>query len=191
MSGFLLDTCTISKWFDKKRVDVDARVSSLGESNQLYVSAVSIGEFLCGQASQANTDVAAQSRFNAWLRDRFLDRIVDVTSGAAGEYGPLRALLLERYAPGGAWKNVKKRPERCLDVKGADLGIDENDLWLVAQAEAHNLTLVTMDRMTRITEVFGANVPIIYWPDDGTKPAECSPAAIALHGPTHCGPIYQ
>ena len=46
------------------------------------------------------------------------------------------------------------RPEQLIDpITSRELGIQENDLWLCAQAVAHDMVLVTNDTMRRIREV--------------------------------------
>ena len=46
------------------------------------------------------------------------------------------------------------RPEQLLDpITAKELEIQENDLWIAAQAIAHEMVLVTNDRMTRIRDV--------------------------------------
>jgi predicted nucleic acid-binding protein len=65
-------------------------------------------------------------------------------------YGELRSSLFEKYIR----KGKNKRPEQLTDpVTATEIGIDENDLWIVAQAVTHNLTLVTNDKMRRIFSV--------------------------------------
>jgi predicted nucleic acid-binding protein len=181
VSGFLLDTCTAGRWFNKDASDVDGRLKKLGDP-EVYLSAISVGEFLCGHASPSNTDQAMQAKFRAWINQEFKDFMVEVDQSAAESYGPFRSQLLEKYAPKNGWGKGKKRVEKCMDVTGQMLGIDENDLWLVAQTDAHNLTLITMDKMTNIRNAFGSVVPIIYWPENPAEPAEYSQAALNLHG---------
>lgn len=47
---------------------------------------------------------------------------------------------------------------------GRKVNIDENDLWLVAQACERNLVFVTHDHMSRIAEIVGSDVTIELWP---------------------------
>ena len=77
-------------------------------------------------------------------------------------YGELRAKLFEKFAP----KNNKKglRPEQLVDpITSLVLGIQENDLWITAQAMARNLILVTNDKLSRIKEVTGSDLRIKNW----------------------------
>jgi len=181
VSGFLLDTCTAGRWFAKDASDVDGRLKKLGDS-ELYLSVISVGEFLCGHSSPSNTDRVTQAKFRAWINQEFSDFMVDVDQSTAESYGPFRSQLINNHPPRGGWGNGKIRVEKCMDITGQLLGIDENDLWLVSQTDAHKLTLITMDKMSRLREVFGPTVPIIYWPVDATKPSEYSQAALNLHG---------
>ena len=61
--------------------------------------------------------------------------------------------MFEKYAP-----NVKHRgglrPKQLVDpMTSRELGIQENDLWIAAQALEYNLVLVTNNKMDRIRDV--------------------------------------
>jgi predicted nucleic acid-binding protein len=45
----------------------------------------------------------------------------------------------------------------------SDLGVDVNDVWIVAVAWEHNLTLLTNDRMPVLREVVGNDVEFDSW----------------------------
>lgn len=176
MTDYLLDTCLIDRMYQKSRVDVRARVDKIPAPKRLWISVITIGEFLCGHASVSNTDVVGQQEFRRWLSGEFDGFVKDVDESVSGTYGQFRAELLEKFPPPGGWGKKKKTPELCANVKGAALGIGENDLWLVAQAATNNFVLVTADKMDRLRNMFGGQVPIIYFPDDPARPAECSSA---------------
>jgi tRNA(fMet)-specific endonuclease VapC len=65
----------------------------------------------------------------------------------------IRASLFEKYAP----REIRRRglrPEQLVDpVTSRELGIQENDIWLAAQALEFNLVFVTNDTMERIRDV--------------------------------------
>jgi tRNA(fMet)-specific endonuclease VapC len=69
-------------------------------------------------------------------------------------YGELRGALFRRFATRDAKGRLKqKQPEALLDPTTAkDLGVQENDIWILAVAIQYNLTFVTLDRMTRLVE---------------------------------------
>lgn len=70
-------------------------------------------------------------------------------------YSSLRAELFKRYSPRDKrGRLTKKWPEDLHDrTTSKTLGIQENDIWLAAQAIERNLVLVTNDSMRRIAEV--------------------------------------
>jgi predicted nucleic acid-binding protein len=85
---------------------------------------------------------------------------------AAEHYAKLRAKIFLRYAP----KDRKGRAttryiEEWLDpTTGKAMGINENDVWIVAVALTHNLKLVTNDKkMGRILAVAPAGFSILNW----------------------------
>ena len=79
--------------------------------------------------------------------------VLDVTKATRISYGALRASVFEAYAPN-ARRRRGLRPEQLIDpVTSQALGIQENDLWMAAQALEYNLVFVTNDKMARIREV--------------------------------------
>lgn len=51
-------------------------------------------------------------------------------------------------------KNKAKWPEGWVEPStGKELGIDENDLWIAAQAIERNLVLASQDSMARLLDV--------------------------------------
>jgi len=80
----------------------------------------------------------------------------------ARTYGELRALLFDKYAQ--KKKRSGLRPEQLFDpATSLELGIQENDLWIAAQAMVKNLTLVTSEKLRRISEVAGDKLDIKNW----------------------------
>ena len=67
-------------------------------------------------------------------------------------YGELRGELFRKYGTRDARGRLKeKRPEDLLDrTTSWELGIQENDLWIVCVSVQYNLRFVTVDKMERI-----------------------------------------
>ena len=85
----------------------------------------------------------------------------------AKTYGELRARLFDKYAEKNK-RTTKRRPEQLIDpVTSLELGIQENDLWIAAQAISRNLTLVTNDAIKRICNIAGKSVHIDNWAVNG------------------------
>lgn len=79
--------------------------------------------------------------------------MLEIGRTASIYYGQLRACLFKEYAPRS--KRGKGRwPEELIDpTTGRELGIQENDLWIAAQAIEYNLVLVSHDEMRHIRHV--------------------------------------
>ena len=154
MHGYLLDTNMIRYWFDGdagRFPAVKAAADARAADSPLYVSAITLGEIDYGHAYNPAGAGAKRDEFVAFVRNQ-LPQILEVSRQTAEPYGRIRAKLAERFPPEGGWTK-RIRPEQLYDSVAAQvLGIDENDLWIVAQAVERNLVLVTSDKMARIRE---------------------------------------
>ncbi len=154
MHGYLLDTNTIRNWFDGdtgRFPAVKAAADARAPDSPLYVSAITLGEIEYGHAMNPAGTGAKRDEFAAFVR-RQLPQILRVSKHTAEPYGHIRATLAEMFPPPGGWhKKRKRRAEQFYDpIAARELGFDENDLWIVAQAVERNLVLVTSDRMMLI-----------------------------------------
>jgi tRNA(fMet)-specific endonuclease VapC len=159
---FLLDTQTILYWHDPKRAQHAAVVENVARLRQavenleiqpkLLISVISLGEIEYGHRAALAPDHTAQAAYVAFVSQE-LPEALDLSRDATEVYGELRARLFNKFAPGDKRK-PKMVPEQLVDPATAkELGVQENDLWLCAQAIAHQMVLITNDRMTRIREV--------------------------------------
>ncbi|MBL8877840.1 MAG: type II toxin-antitoxin system VapC family toxin [Phycisphaerales bacterium] len=162
MRDFLLDTQTIRYWHDSacaQHATVSGNVAalrklamSLAIKPKLLISVVTLGEIEFGHQVALAPNPAAQAAYMKFVREE-LPASWEVSEDAARAYGELRARLFNKYAPGDKRK-PKMLPEQLVDPATArELGIQENDLWISAQAMAHGMVLVTNDRMERIRDV--------------------------------------
>ena len=80
-------------------------------------------------------------------------------------YAALRAKLHDKYAPKDRKGNSrKKRIREWIDpATDKELQIDENDLWIASVAMAHNLVLVTHDKMNAIKSIVGTDLRFDDW----------------------------
>jgi tRNA(fMet)-specific endonuclease VapC len=177
--AYLLDTSVASIAWDGGNKDhalIRGRLSALGEST-VAVCAISIGEVAYGLDI---TDGADPSRHQA-VRDAMETYYVwPVDKDTSQYYSVLRGELFRRYAPRDKRGRIKaKRPEELLDTTSArELGIQENDLWIVSVAVQYDLRLVTRDdRLKRILEI--AQLKYGYdryeiWPVSASRPTGAS-----------------
>jgi tRNA(fMet)-specific endonuclease VapC len=158
---FLLDTQTIRYWHDSACAQHSAvagnvarlrqAVANLEVQPKLLMSVVSLGEIEYGHRVVLAPDPDAQAAYMAFVRQE-LPEALELSRDATEAYGELRAGLFNKFSP--RKKRKSMLPEQLVDpVTAKELGIQENDLWLCAQAIAHGIVLVTNDRMARIREV--------------------------------------
>jgi len=98
-------------------------------------------------------------------------KVLDIDQHTAMTYAEIRANLFRTYAP----KNRRGRiTQRYIEdiverTTGKELGIQENDLWIVSVAIQYNLIFVTKDRMLRVIEAAEYSERTEYWNQDSLK----------------------
>ena len=93
--------------------------------------------------------------------------LLDINADLArNQYAVLRAKLFELCSP----REKRKRSHYCKRIEewkdpttATAIQIQENDLWIASVAIAHNLVLVTRDRMEAIKKVAGTELSIMQW----------------------------
>lgn len=155
MQGYLLDTNIIAYWFDAKRPQherVVRRIQALPQHAPLAISVITLGEIEYGTQVIPEDSISLHQALREFI-DRHLPMVLDISKTTVTRYGMLRARLFEKYAPSGQ-RRRGLRPEQLIDpVTSRTLGIQENDLWIAAQALEFNLVLVTNDAMQRIRDI--------------------------------------
>ncbi len=158
MKGYLLDTNVVSDWLDATRprhAPISKRISELRDGQDLMVTSVIVlGEIEYGIQTASASDHPMLKVLRDQVQAQFVQKrlLLNVTQSTVSVYGRLRAALFDKYAPSKSRR--VKRPEQLVDpVTSKSLGIQENDLWIAAQALERNFVLVTNDTMLRIREV--------------------------------------
>jgi predicted nucleic acid-binding protein len=171
VDGYLIDTQTVCYWFDDKSdhyAPVMAAVNRLPADSPLYISAITLGEIEYGHAINPAGAGAERDEFIRFIRSTF-PQVIEISKHTAEPYGRVRAHLAQKFPPAGGWSK-KRRAEQMYDAATAvALGIDENDLWLVAQAIERGLVFVSTDRMTKIRQAVIEVYPA-FLADDWAKP---------------------
>ena len=164
MHVFLLDTCIWSYWFDVKReqhVNVKSNVQKLPSDSILGISIISWGEVVYGHKAESPDETLIQAEYIQFIKSK-RPKTFEIDIHTANKYGKLRALLFEKYAP--KRRRPGLRPEQLIDpITSRELGIQENDLWIAAQAIVRNMILATDDKLSRIREVSGDDLHIENW----------------------------
>jgi predicted nucleic acid-binding protein len=164
MRDFLLDTCIWSYWFDTNCPEhpaVKHRVDTLPKNRILWMSVITWGEIVYGHKVESLLELPIQAEYLRFIGSQGPMKF-EVDMHAANKYGELRARLFNKYV---AEKDRHKlRPEQIVNpVTSKALGIQENDLWIAAQAITRNLTLATNDKLARIREVTGSDLHVEDW----------------------------
>jgi tRNA(fMet)-specific endonuclease VapC len=159
---FLLDTQMIRYWYDTKCSQHEAvaanvdflrkQTESLEHKPRLLISVITLGEIEFGHRVNSSPNPSVQAEYLRFVNEQLPARL-EVIEETAASFGELRRRLFDKYAPGEKRKR-KMRPEQLTDpITSKELGIQENDLWLCAQAIAHDMVLVTNDAMRPIRQV--------------------------------------
>lgn len=154
MADYLLDTNIVAYWYDTSRsehVKVRGRLNAVRQPDpvdryipRLYVSIVTLGEIAYGHRVAPVPDAARQAEYGRFVREQFPE-VLEMTRDVAEQYGELRAWLFNNCGPTTKKSKTKRAEELVNPTTGRELGINENDIWIAAQAKAHNFILVSHD----------------------------------------------
>ncbi len=170
MRDYLIDTQTVRYWYDpgcSQHEAVVANIESLREQGKsleykprLLVSVITLGEIEFGHRVNLSANPNVQTDYLRFVNEQLPVRL-EVTEEATAFFGEIRKRLFDTYAPGDK-RRSQMRPEQLIDpITSKELGIQENDLWLCAQAVGHGMVLVTNDGMCRIREVSRGMQPVL------------------------------
>jgi tRNA(fMet)-specific endonuclease VapC len=151
---YLLDTNILRYWYEKtcdEHARVVARVDSVRQPDprtkyvsRLFVSVVTLGEIEYGHRVAHAPDPVKQAAYAKFVREQ-CPVSLEMTNHVAEQYGEMRAWLFNNCGPNVKRSKAKRAEELVNPTTGKELGIDENDIWIAAQAKTHNLVLVTHD----------------------------------------------
>ena len=175
MTHYLLDTNIWAYWFNKEKhpkyaANIEARVQELTISaetgahdcDRIAISVITWGEIDYGYNVMNPKERSREAPFRSFIAAQS-SWMVPFDKYTAAAYGKLRAGLFQKFGP----KDMKRkglRPEQLLDpATSLQLQIQENDLWIAAQAVRYGLILVTHDKMTGIKAVAGSQLRIENW----------------------------
>ncbi len=173
MAHYLLDTNIWEYWFNKEKhpkysANIEARVQEINDDTPASVpatvamSVITWGEIDYGYNVMTSKERSREAPFRSFLAGQS-PWLVSIDKHVAVAYGQLRAKLFDKYGP----KDMKRkglRPEQLINPATAlQLQIQENDLWIAAQAIRYRLTLVTNDKMASIKTVTGTMLRIENW----------------------------
>jgi tRNA(fMet)-specific endonuclease VapC len=165
--GYLLDTNIASLAFDAGRdryAEIRKRINELSGAS-IFICPISIGEVEYGLKVACPGDKIRQDIVRKALSNY---ETIPMDRHTAETYSTIRSELFKIYGIKRASGKFKtKYVEELVDpTNGKELGIQENDLWIVSIAMQYNLIFITNDQaagMTRIIEVAGYKARTEYW----------------------------
>ena len=155
MDGYLFDTNAVSPLWNARHPEHDnvkAYLSGVSHS-PIWLSTIVLAEIEYGLKIAPKMDTGSQNQVRREMSNHPL--ILDIDKHTIGPYSDLRAELFKKYSQRDRRGRLTvKWPEDLIERTSAkELGIQENDIWIAAQAIQYNLILVTDDSMQRLVEV--------------------------------------
>ncbi len=143
MNGYLMDTNHVTAW-EGQNPSLIAKVDSLPKNTTLiYASVITLGEISASHEITSG-DAKRRHQVKQFLNVYVIPDALSISDDTPFYYGQIMGRIWQRHPP----PNDKKRTEQHL----VDLGVDINDVWIVAAAWEHGLIFLTTDKMPCIRE---------------------------------------
>ena len=154
MSDYLLDTNILRYWYDDRCPEhtkvlpcVQAACRPDPETqyvSRLFISTVTMGEIEYGHRRVPKPNAAKQLKYHEFVRQQCPEPL-EIITHVAENYGEMKAWLMNKFSP----HEIRSRARRLKQLVDPDtveeLGVQENDVWIAAQAMTFNIVLVTHD----------------------------------------------
>lgn len=149
MPGYIFDTSALSTSLDirhPRHPDVRAAINELDPTSN-FVSVIVLAELGFG-VKLAESDSARHSPdLEKMLTKAHGHAVLGLTRHTASAYAELKTALANKYLAKALRRDRTRWVEDWVDrATGKKLQVDENDLWICAQAKERDLTVVTTDR---------------------------------------------
>jgi tRNA(fMet)-specific endonuclease VapC len=155
MEGYLLDTNAVSPLWNARHPEHESIRKFFADisDSPVWLSIIALAEIEYGLKVTPKMDTESQNQVRREISNHPL--ILDIDKHTIVAYSDLRAALFKKYSPiDRRGKLTVKWPEDLFERTSAkELGVQENDIWIAAQAIQYNLILITDDYMRRLVEV--------------------------------------
>jgi len=172
---YLLDTNILRYWYDTdcpEHANVLVHVSSArrpdpqsGYISRLFISIVTLGEIVYGHRVVLAPDPAKQAAFSTFVAQQ-CPQALELNAHVTEHYGDLKAWLFNNCSPKSKRSRARRLRQLVDPISAEELGAQDNDLWIAAQAITHNLVLVTHDsrgNFGRILRAFSPTLQVEDW----------------------------
>lgn len=163
---YLLDT-NVASWASyqgsRYHQQIRPQVDALG-NDAVFVCPVTLAEVEYGLNAAPMQETSRQNIRNAIAEYQ----VLELNRHTAVEYGTIRARLFHRFAPRDNRNQFSSGYVEDLrePTTGKQLGIQENDLWIVSIAVQYNVVFITADRrggMKNIVDAANHNDRTQFW----------------------------
>lgn len=157
MNAYILDTSVLSPLLDtghRRHTYIRQSIGQLQQNAAIFLSVASLAELRYGVDLAATFGHARLPVLRQALVDARRYPALEITHHTAAAYAELKVALARKYLPNARARGRPRWVEDWVDKNtGQKLQIDENDLWMCAQAKERDLPLCTADgRMSRISD---------------------------------------
>jgi tRNA(fMet)-specific endonuclease VapC len=142
VNGYLMDTNHVVAW-EAQHPALLAKVNSLPKNTLVFSSAITLGETSAGHEMTAG-DPQRRHQVNQFLNIYVIPYSVAITDRTRSYYGQIMGRIWKQHPP--------SKASISSDAHLVALGVNMNDVWIVASAWEHGLTLLTTDSMTVVRE---------------------------------------
>lgn len=155
MDGYLFDTNAISILWNVRHPEHDTVKTFFASvsGSPVWLSTIVLAEIEYGLKVTPKIDMESKNQVRREMSKCPL--ILDIDKHTIAPYSDLRAELFKKYSPRNRRGRLTvKWPEDLVERTSAkELGIQENDIWIAAQAIQYNLIFVTDDHMSQLVQV--------------------------------------
>ena len=155
MDGYLFDTNAVSPLWNARHPEHDTVKAFFASVSQspVWLSTIVLAEIEYGMKITPEMDIDSQNQVRHEMSNHPF--ILDIDKHTIGPYSDLRAELFKKFSPRDrrGRLTVKWLEDLIERTSAKELGVQENDIWIAAQAIQYNLILVTGDHMQRLVDV--------------------------------------
>jgi predicted nucleic acid-binding protein len=137
-----MDTNHLTAWEAGNQVLI-AKLSSLPTNTLVFTSAITLGEISAGH-EMTSGDLQRRHLVKQFLNLYVIPWEVPISQATQSYYGQIMGRIWKRNPP--------SKASISSDAHLVALGVNMNDVWIVASAWEHGLTLLTTDNMTVVRE---------------------------------------
>ena|ERR1022692_2367063 len=148
-----MDTNHVVAW-EAQHPSLLAKVNLLTKDTLVCTSAVTLGEMSAGHEMTSGDD-QRRHQVNQFLNIYVIPYAVAITDGTRLYYGQIMGRIWKRHQP--------SKASISSDTHLVALGVNMNDVWVVACAWEHGLTLLTTDKMAVVRGVAMPEVTFENW----------------------------